>query len=57
MKSKKEISSAVKINKSIRRSWDINPVTRVKENEKRNIKKRRNKEKNEIMRFYTDEFK
>ena len=57
MKSNKEISSAVKINKSIRRSWDINPITRVKENEKHDNKKRRNNEKKEIKRFYTDDFK
>ena len=42
MKKKK---STYELMKEIRKSWDINPRTRVQENELRNKKKRRQEEK------------
>ena len=34
MKKENKASVAYEINKKIRRSWDINPVTRIKEDER-----------------------
>ncbi len=56
MKNKKKALEAYQINKKIRRSWDLNPVTKVEPNEKRSHKKRRQKENKEIKRFNIDEF-
>ena len=44
MKVKEKNSKAYEINKKIRRQWAINPITRIKQNDKRDTKKRRQKE-------------
>ena len=38
----------------MRRDWKINPVTRIKEDDRRDNKKRRQKTKKEIKRFDID---
>ncbi len=54
MKNIKKASVAYEINKKIRRSWDMNPVTRIKEDDRLNKKKRRQIDKDEITRFKID---
>ncbi len=56
MKKSKDASKAYEINKKIRRSWGMSPVTRIKEDDRRNSKKRRQNERHEIKRFKIDEF-
>lgn len=55
MKNEKTKSKSYDIQKKIRRAWDIKPVTRIKQDERRDTKKRRQKNKNEIKRFNIDE--
>ena len=55
MKNVSNKSKAYYVQKQMRKSWGINPVTRIKEDERRNMKKRRQDIKNEIKRFKTDE--
>ena len=56
MKNGNKAVKAYEINKKLRKSWDINPVTRIKEDERRNKKKMRQKNKNEIKRFNINGF-
>ncbi len=56
MKKKNIASKAIEINRKIRRSWDIYPVTKIKEDVRLNSKKRRIKDKKEIKRFDIDGF-
>jgi hypothetical protein len=49
---KKKIKTNTELFKSIRNMWAINPRTRIKENEKKSIKKLRQSEKKSI---HTDE--
>ena len=56
MKDKNRASKAVEINSKIRRNWDINPVTKIKEDVRLNKKNVRRNEKKEIKRFIIDEF-
>ena len=44
MKDKNTASKACEINKKIRRQWTMNPVTRIRQNDRKNTKKRRQKE-------------
>lgn len=55
MKKEKTNSKAYEINKKLRRKWNINPVTKIKEDDRINEKKRRQNEKKEITRFNIDE--
>jgi hypothetical protein len=56
MKKSNKASMAYEINKKMRRSWDMNPVTRIKEDNRRNKKRRRQNEKKEVMRFNINGF-
>lgn len=56
MKKANKATRAYEINKKMRRSWDINPVTRIKEDDRRNKKKRRRQDKQEVMRFNINGF-
>lgn len=57
MKKTKKASRAIEINKKLRRTWDIRPVTKIKLDERCDIKKRRQNDNEEIKRFNIDEIK
>lgn len=56
MKKNKKAPVAYEIDKKKRKEWGINPVTRVKEDERLSVKKRRQDDNKNIKRFYIDEY-